>query len=232
MSEGPTCVKADEAVEPLDDGYSIIQPKDGTGYRFGGDAIALARFVCDHLPRGARVLDLCSGCGVIGTVLNIERGMRSIGVELDARLYDMSVRSARDNRIDKDVGFVHADVCGFGGAENVKKYGKFDAVVCNPPFFKADSKPCAVAPSANSELTVSFFDIVKTAKAFLDNGGAFFIVHTATRLDEVLAVCRENKLMPKTLIVNQNGKTFLLRCVLGAKSGLIVTAEKFKCFTS
>lgn len=218
--------------EPLEEGFVIMQPRRGEGYRFTADAIALARFACDGLAgkKDARVLDLCSGCGVIGEELAIQGGFASVGAEIDRELYEMSVRSAELNGLSEKVGFVNADVRQL--AKYIDALGLFDAAVCNPPFFKADSRPTEIAPAANSEITVAFADIVSAANAFLKPGGMFFFVHTSSRLDEALCLCRDAFLTPKTLIVNESGKTFLARCVKGGKSGLEVKVERFKCFIS
>ncbi len=225
MTDGMPRANAGEVVEPLDDKYCIIQPRDG--YRFGSDAVALAHFASAGIKKDARVLDLCSGCGIIGIMLNIESGAEALGVEIDNELCDMSNRCARDINGQKDVRFVNADIRTFATHDNICLYGKFDAVVCNPPFFKANSKRASVAPAANSELTVTFDDIAATAKAFLKPCGVFYIVHTATRLDEILSTCRSHGLMPKDMVINPNGKTFMLKSVLGARPGMNVAVRNY-----
>ena len=217
-------LKQNEVSEPLGDGYYIIQPVDG--YRFGSDAVALKNFAGRFIKKSDRVCDLCSGCGVVGLLLAIEKGATVVGAEIDEALLDMSNRSATSNGLNNAV-FYHADIKNL--SELLEKIGKksCDAVVCNPPFFKSDSKASKLAPNANSELTVNFDQIADAAKALLKSGGGFYIVHTATRLDEILSKCRSRGLTPKNLIVNNNGKTFLLRCVYGGRDGLTVDVEKF-----
>lgn len=210
-----------EAVEPLDDAHSIIQPVDG--YRFGGDAIALFKYAAQNVLGGARAFDLCSGCGIIGISLALAVGCEVSGAELDTRLCDMSNRSCAVNGLDR-VEFRNVDI---KHIDRAFKRASYDVVTCNPPFFKADSKPRAVAPAANSELTATFDDIARAAAYLLKDGGAAYFVHTAARLDEILHTCRERGLMPKELTVNVNGKTFLLKCVRGAKQGLVVKTSRF-----
>lgn len=216
-------IKSGEAAEPLGDGFVILQRRDL--YRFGSDSVALAKFAARDIRRGHAVLDLCSGCGIVGILIAIETDASVTGAELDETLYDMSVRSAELNGL-SNVAFVRADL------REQKRFAldggkRFDAVVCNPPFYKATAKPSAVSPAANSELTVTFCNVAEAAANSLGNGGAAYFVHTATRLDEILCECRERKLMPKELVVNRNGKTFLLKCVKGGKSGLKTTVEEF-----
>lgn len=213
---------ADEKIEPLGDGYGIIQ--SAALYRFGTDAVALAEFASARLSRDSRVFDMCSGCGVVGILIAIATGAHTDGAELDGALYDMSVRSCTHNGLD-NVRFYNTDVrelrlADVGGV-------RYDAVVCNPPFYKLGTKPRKIAPAASCELTVEFADIVRAAKRLLTQNGEFYFVHTSARLDETLCVCRENGLTPKTLVINENGKTFLLRCVRGGKFGMDVSVKEF-----
>ncbi|MDE7405778.1 MAG: methyltransferase [Clostridiales bacterium] len=213
-------VRDGEKAEPLGDGYYIIQSENG--YRFGSDAVALAHYASGFVSKNSRVFDLCSGCGIIGIMLAISNGCTIDGAEIDGTLCDMSNRSCALNDLD-DVKFVNADI---RNADMFTAAG-YDLVVCNPPYYKADSKPSSVAPQANSELTVNLADVISTAKRLLKVGGALCIVHISSRLDEVLIECNRNGLSPKELIVNPNGKTFMLRAVRGGKQGMTVKVKEF-----
>lgn len=217
MIDNVAVVLSGEAVEPLDEKHVIIQPVDG--YRFGADAVSLAKFASGFIKRTDSVFDLCSGCGVVGILVAIATGARVCGAELDGALADMSNRSAAVDGLDAkffnaDIRDLNSDMFSCGRA--------YDAVLCNPPFFKAHSRARKIAPTANSELTVTFEQVVAAAKKLLKPLGTFCLVYTAARLDEAVCVCRENGLTPKELIINGNGKTFLMRCVLGGKDGLTV----------
>lgn len=214
-------LKLGEKAEPLGDGYYIIQSKDG--YRFGTDAVALAHFASGYVRKDDSVFDMCSGCGIIGIMLALARGCAVDGAELDEGLHDMSVRSCALNGLN-EVHFINADIrtlC------NTVASARYDAVVCNPPYYKADSKPTSVAPAANSEITVTFAEIAAETRRVLKVGGSFFAVHITKRMDEVLGLCADNGLTPKDLVVAPNGKTFLLRAVRGGKQGMNVSVKEF-----
>ncbi|MCH5162781.1 MAG: methyltransferase [Clostridiales bacterium] len=220
-----TEVNENEVVEPLDEKNIIIQPK--SGYRFGGDAVALSKFSAKYIKGGMKVFDLCSGCGVVGILVELATGAEVIGAELDGELCGMSARSAAANGL--KARFFNADIRDFSKDEHVHIFtrGAFDAVVCNPPFFKADSRARKIAPTANSELTAKFSDVARASAWLLKSGGALYVVHTSSRLDEVMRTLGDNGLTPKALTVNRNGKTFLLRAVKGGKPGLTVDTEVF-----
>lgn len=213
-------VRDGEKAEPLGDGYYIIQSENG--YRFGSDAVALAHYVSGFVGKTDRVFDLCSGCGIIGIMLAIGADCEVDGAEIDGELHDMSVRSCALNDLN-GVRFYNADVKDLSDFSAAK----YDIVVCNPPYYKASSKPTTVAPQANSELTVTLHDIISAAKRLLKVGGALFMVHISSRLDEVLCACSAAGLAPKELIINPNGKTFMLRAVRGGKQGISLTVNEF-----
>lgn len=208
-------LKDGEKQEPLGGDKYIIQSENG--YRFGVESVALAKFALEFVRKGDRVFDLCSGCGIVGITIALATECTVVGAELNRELWDMSVRSCELNNL-KSVNFFNVDVRDPGAFARAD----YDAVVCNPPFFKSNSKPATVAPEANVELTVTFEQIAAAAKSLLKTGGALYLVHTASRLDEVLETCRAHSLMPKHLLINPNGKTFLLRAVRGGRAGLTV----------
>ncbi len=212
-----------EVIEPLGDGKYIIQPTDG--YRFGSDSVALAKFASRFVERGATVVDICSGCGIVGILVALERQTRVLGAEIDARMVDMANRSADLNGI--DAKFIRADVADIESLTDAFGKRKADAAVCNPPYYKANGKPSKIAPNANSELTVDFEAAVAAAAALLKDKGELFVVFPTARLDEALSVLRAHALIPKDLIINANKKTFLVRCVSGGRDGLNVGIEEF-----
>ena len=118
-----------EKVEDLGlKGYKIIQNK--SGFCFGSDAVLLSRFT--KLKKGARVLDLCTGSGIIPVLL---WGMNELSgidaVELVPSVADMARRTMELNGLSDKIR-VHCD-----DIKNVKAlFGAhaFDAVSCNPPY--------------------------------------------------------------------------------------------------
>ena len=76
----------------------IIQNPDE--YCFTSDAVALANFV--HVSNFGRMVDLCSGSGVVGILANAKNKIKDvILVQVQEYLADMSNRSIEYNKIDK-----------------------------------------------------------------------------------------------------------------------------------
>ena len=68
----------------------IIQDKNE--YCFTSDAVALANFV--KVPRGGKVVDLCSGSGVIGILVSAKNNVsKTVLVEYQEKLPDIAKRT-------------------------------------------------------------------------------------------------------------------------------------------
>ena len=89
------------------DGYQIIQ--NPRLFCFGMDAVLLSSFAV--VKPGERVLDLCSGNGVIPILLKAKsRGKTFSGLEINEMNVDMARRSALLNGIEDSVKVVQGDI--------------------------------------------------------------------------------------------------------------------------
>lgn len=209
-----------ERFEPFEDEYGILQRRDC--YRFGSDAVSLAKFACRFVDAKSSVFDLCSGGGVIGMTIAIMTNAKVCGAEIDKTLHDMSVRSCLLNGLN-DVKFYNADITDLNN--EIFTPHVYDAVVCNPPYYKASSLKRNLAPTANSEITVRLSQVITAARHLLKQGGAFFVTHVTSRLDEVICECNALGLAVKEVVIRKNCKTFMLRAVFGGKQGVTVRIE-------
>lgn len=122
-------LKEDERLDDLQrNGYKLIQ--NTKIFCFGIDAVLLCSFT--KVNEGDKVLDLCTGNGVIPILLKGRtKGSRFSGLEIQDINVDMAKRSVEYNGIGEFVDIVKGDVKEasgiFGGAS-------FDVVTCNPPY--------------------------------------------------------------------------------------------------
>lgn len=208
-----------EKVEDLGlKGYRIIQNKDG--FCFGSDAVLLSRFV--KLKKGARVLDMCTGTGIIPVLL---WGMCELSgidaVEIVPEVSDMAKRTMELNSLSDKIRVHNEDL------KNCKKlFGahSFDAVTCNPPYMNAGGglvNPKDKLAIARHEICCSLDDVVRCAKEVLKPCGKLFMVHRADRLCDVITTFRKYNIEPKRLAVvyssEEKGANLIL--VEGAEGG-------------
>lgn len=213
--------------ERLDDlqlnGMYIIQNK--FEYCFTSDAVALANFV--HVSNNGRVVDLCSGSGVIGILVSAKNTVQDVTlVELQEYLADMSRRSIEYNKI-KNISVVNSRL---QGVSNTLGKGTFDCVVCNPPYKTTGSASKLSEKESiaicKHEITVTLEEIINEASLLLKFGGNFYTVNKEERLTDLICLCRKYNLEPKELKILKSSKganIVLLKCKKGGKSGLKIT---------
>ena len=213
-------------MERIDDlginGLRLIQDTDL--FCFGTDSVLLSDFA--RVKKGAKVVDLCSGNGIIPVLLSAKtQAKKIIGVEILEPSYKLAVRNAELNSLTGRVEFVHGDL------KNWSEYfpsGYADVVTCNPPYMKVDAgfkNPDNCKAAARHEIHADFEDIVCCASKLLKFGGYFFAVHRADRLCDVLCTMRKYHLEPKRLaFVSPNPERapnlILVEGMLGASPSL------------
>lgn len=208
-----------EKVEDLGlKGYKVIQNKDG--FCFGSDAVLLARFAAPK--KGARVLDMCTGTGIIPVLL---WGMYDLSaedaIEIVPDVADMAQRTMRLNGLDDKIRVIRGDL-----KDCAEIYGRsvFDAVTCNPPYMNCGGglvNPKDKLAVARHEIACTLDDVVRVSKAVLKPCGKLFMVHRADRLCDVISAFRKYGIEPKRLqlVYPSAEKAASLILVEGAEGG-------------
>lgn len=186
--------------ERLDDlqckGYHLIQkPK---GFCFGIDAVLLAGFA--KVRKNQKVLDLCTGSGVIPILLEAKtEGSSFCGLELQEAYADMASRSVAWNHLEDKINIVCGDV------KDVKKLfspASFQVVTVNPPYMTEHHgltnyfEPKTIA---RHEVTLSLEDVIAGASYVLPQNGSFFMIHKPFRLAEIFSVMKKYHVEPKRM---------------------------------
>ena len=186
-----------EKVEDLGiKGYKIIQNK--SGFCFGSDAVLLSRFA--KPKKDARILDLCTGTGIIPVLMWGLYPLSSVdAVEIVPEVSDMAQRSMALNGLCDKIRVVCADlknVC-----EIYKKHS-FDAVTCNPPYMNSGGglvNPSDKLAIARHEIMCTLDDVVCAAQSMLKPQGKLYMVHRADRMCDVITTFRKYGIEPKRM---------------------------------
>lgn len=175
LDRRPAVCEGESCDDLLHGEMKLIQRVDG--YRYSADALLLSAFALP-LCRGARVLDLGTGSGVIALIL-ARRGRPAAvtGVETQPGLADIARRNAVLNKTRPRVKIIEADVlsCPFPAAS-------FDLIVTNPPFQPAGSGPTNPDPEraiARHEIRMTLPEWLEVCRYALAPEGAACIVHPA-----------------------------------------------------
>jgi len=186
--------------ETLDDlnlkGIHVIQKKHA--FRFGVDAVLLANFA--KVRRNAKVVDLCTGTGIIPFILAGKTFASDlIGVEIQDEFVDMASRSARYNDLEDKIKFISGDL---KDIELIKNIPKVDIVTVNPPYklhnsglINLDDKNAI----ARHEICCTLEDVVIACRILLKDSGRMYMVHRPDRLVDILYTMRKHRIEPKRI---------------------------------
>lgn len=190
-------LKSDETLDDLQlKGICVIQKKDA--FRFGVDAVLLANFA--KVKRGARVIDLCSGTGIIPFILAGKTDADSIiGIEIQEPMVDMAKRSVKFNKLEEKLEFINKDL---KDIKFLKGLPKVDVVTVNPPYKLKNSGIINERDEnaiARHEICCTLEDVIKASKAVLKDNGRLYMIHRPDRLADIICIMRQYKIEPKLI---------------------------------
>ncbi|MBN6187372.1 tRNA1(Val) (adenine(37)-N6)-methyltransferase [Aneurinibacillus sp. BA2021] len=165
---------------------------------FSLDAVLLARFASLPLTRG-RIIDLCTGNGVIPLLLSTRTACPIDAVEIQDRLYDMARRNVSLNDLDEQITIYHGDV---KEAHTFLQNGGYDALTCNPPYMPivgGDKNKRDHVAIARHEILLNLEQVMQASSRLVRSGGKVAFVHRAGRLGDLIALMRQYKMEPKRI---------------------------------
>lgn len=163
-------------------------------FSFSLDAVLLARFA--DLPARGRVLDLCTGNGVIPLLLSTRTDARIDGIEIQPRLADMARRSIQLNGLSDRLRIIEDDL------KEWRPEGAYDAVTVNPPYLpvqSGDHKLNTHQAMARHELGCTLEDVIAACARAVKVGGRVSLVHRPARLADIIVLMRQYRLEPKKI---------------------------------
>ena len=164
----------------LNSGSPIFQVKGG--YNFTSDSVKLASTVTEE--EIDTLVDFCSGSGIVGLEV-VERATVNnlYSSDIQDELYNDCLLSQKHNKFNtKFYTFLKP-------VQQASNYvTNADVVICNPPFFKANSGGLSLNNSkllARHEVTITLNEIFKSASEVLKSGSVFYLLHIADRSNEI-----------------------------------------------
>lgn len=190
-------IKEYERVDDLHrNGYMIIQ--DPKRFCFGIDAVILSGFA--EVKKGERVIDLCTGTGVIPILLEAKtEGGHFTGLEIQPESAEMAGRSVLLNNLQDKVTIDQGDV---KYTEALYRASSFDVVTVNPPYMndggglKNGYSPKTIA---RHEVLCSLEDVISASARLLAPQGRLYMVHRPHRMTDIMVTLRKYRLEPKRL---------------------------------
>ncbi|MCU6794879.1 tRNA1(Val) (adenine(37)-N6)-methyltransferase [Paenibacillus sp. WQ 127069] len=193
---GKVSLHASERVDDLlTNDLKIIQSDEV--FSFSLDAVLLGRF-CYTPPKG-RMIDLCTGNGVIPLLLSTRTKASIVAIEIQERLADMAKRNVELNELEQQIRIIHGDL---KDACTELGHGAFDVVTVNPPYLPiqdGEQNRNEHFAAARHEVFCTLEDVVRVSSKLVRAGGRVAMVHRPSRLVEIFGMMRAYKLEPKRI---------------------------------
>lgn len=209
-------MEINETLDDLQNGYYIIQKNDG--FRFGIDAVLLSDFAKSAV---GRVMDLCTGTGIIPLLLSRKSKATHIdALEIQPQMADMAQRSVKYNALENKISVKCADL---KSATELYSKSVYDAVTVNPPYMRTGSglvNSTDAKTISRHEIKCTLEDVIRVSSELLKPHGKLFMVHRPSRLAEIFSLMSRYKVEPKEmrLVAPTYGKEPNLVLVCGIKS--------------
>lgn len=200
-------------------------------FKFSLDSILLAEYV--KITKSTKnILDLCTGNAPIPIILSTKTKAHIDAFEIQEHIYNLAIKSVTYNKLDEQIKVYNSDIKEIDSQVNLKKY---DIITCNPPYFKVEdnnyiNEDLELA-IARHEIKIDLETIFKIASLHLDDKGEFYLVHRASRLDEIIINANKYNLNVKNieLIKTKNDNKpyiVLVRCIKNSKYGVKINNIK------
>lgn len=218
-------IKPWERVDDLQiGGFKLIQ--DTRGFCFGVDAVLLSDFA--KVKKGQRVVDFCTGSGVIPILIAAKTQAKSIiGIEIQPDIANTAQRSVILNNLEERINIIQGDI---KDAASLLGHDACEAITCNPPYMHDGGgliNPNDMKAISRHELLCTLEDVCASAAKLLCYGGILYMVHRSDRLTDIINICKSHKLEPKSLRLvypkpNKNANLLLIAAAYGGRAQLKV----------
>jgi len=217
-------LKENERIDDLEyKGLKIIQ--NSTGFCFGIDSVLLSDYA-RNIKKGAEIVDIGTGTGIIGILLTGKTENTHItGIEIQPDVAQMAERSIKLNNIEDRFCIKNINI---KDVFNEIKPNTIDAIVTNPPYMRENTGAKNIEPKkliSRCEVECTLEDIIKISYKLLKSKGEFYMVHRAERIVDIMYNLRKYKLEPKSIRFvhskrNKEPNLVLIKCVKDAGNSL------------
>ena len=206
----------------------LIQPQQG--FRFGLDSLLLACFA--SCRPGDRILDLGTGCGVVGLGLCLmyrNTSVRVLGLDVQTDMVRAAKENASNLGLEKMYRVRQGDVREHRSHPDISAES-FDQVVCNPPYRHLHQGRQPQDPGkrrACFQESAELEDFMQTASYALTNKGRMVLVQLAENTPIILSSLQTRRLQPKEMRLvhptrHAPAHLVLIRALKNARPGMRV----------
>ncbi len=201
--------------------------QDTEMFNFSLDSLILAR-LSNIRATSKNILEIGTNNGVISIVLSKRNPHWNItALEIQSRGAQLAAENFMINKVNHKINLINED---FNVWYLNNQTVKFDAVICNPPFFKlADHRknPNKELEIARHESKLTADDIFSKTANLLNRKGSLHIIYPAYRLDEIILLSSKYNFSIKLMrfihpFVDKRSKSVFLELIYQGRDKLII----------
>ena len=160
---------------------------DKSSMKVGTDAVLLA-CLCP-IENTQNILDIGCGSGIIPLILAQRSKAEIIGIDIDESSTLQSEENFKLSKWDERLWSKNTSIQEFANTSQQK----FDLIISNPPFFvKSTKSPYEKRNLARHNDTLSFLELIVSAKKLLKENGTFSLVLPQTEGEEFIEMAVKN----------------------------------------
>ena len=155
---------------------------DRCAMKVGTDGVLLGAWGC---VEGRRILDIGTGTGLIA-LMAAQRNPEAtvLGIDIDEAAVQQAKENIAGSPFHERVCCVQLDVMALRPTE------RFDAILCNPPFFLEDTLPDDRGRAlARNNKSLPFPQLIKKAASLLADNGKFSVIIPSEHVQEFVSLC-------------------------------------------
>ena len=172
---------------------------DRCAMKVGTDGVLLGAWGCVD---GKRILDIGTGTGIIA-LMAAQRNPEAqvLGIDID----EAAILQAQENIAESP--FADRVSCALQDVTTFSPETRFDAILCNPPFFTEDTLPDDTSRAlARNSKNLPFSQLIKKVSSLLNDNGQFSVIIPSSHMQEFVSLC-----LAERLYMNR-------RCIVRTKS--------------
>jgi tRNA1(Val) A37 N6-methylase TrmN6 len=193
---------------------TFYQPLNG--YSYNSDSIYLYDFISDFKPKG-KLLDVGSGCGIIGLLLARDFNIELHQIELQDTMSFLSQKNAEINNIKLN----HNKINFLDFNTEVK----YDYIISNPPFYHQD-----VVQSDNQQINICRYNnhlpidkFFQKVTKLLNNRGYFIFCYHPREISTLLIELKNAKLTVEDIRfvhpkIEKDANLIMIKCRKNSKA--------------
>ena len=179
--------------------FTLVQQDDM--YHFNSDTVLLGRFM--KAKQKDSVLDIGCASGALLLYASLHHPRQITGIDLFEEVLDQARLNLERNHVQAEL------VC--TRVQDYKPTEQFDVIVCNPPYFDTENEELISTnpylACARHEANLTMDELFRNVRRLLRTNGHFYLVHRASRLNELHQTSSAYGLQAVTMIPVYKNRT-------------------------